>query len=333
MSASNLQQAQQLQKQQTILQQLNQQFEQQQLILQSEIQRQVFLIQQQKRSNMQTTVAFTGNNVNDSNRSTGLIASAALPSAGAATRIKASKRSVDRNENDESRPSKIAKPSIQESKRSEMSDKSSRNSTESSGSIASDLPDVRGKSTSDVAFDKDGSSLISSLPVKAIEQHLGSLIGSGLLTPRSIARKCLPLVKKLINHKHGWVFKDAVDPVELGIPDYFDIVEHPLDLTLVANKLEDGAYKDMASFELDTKLVFENAILFNGEDSDVGLMAKELLDILAAELNAMKGEEVRSTAKFLKRRVVQVLLLTPYLICDSPLDSSITLVFDSISVA
>lgn len=333
MSASNLQQAQQLQKQQTILQQLNQQFEQQQLILQSEIQRQVFLIEKQKRSNMQTTVAFTGNNVNDSNRSTGLIASAALPSAGAATRIKASKRSVDRNENDESRPSKIAKPSIQESKRSEMSDKSSRNSTKSSGSIASDLPDAWEKSTSDVAFDKDGLSLISSLPVKAIEQHLGSLIGSGLLTPRSIARKCLPLVKKLINHKHGWVFKDAVDPVELGIPDYFDIVEHPLDLSLVANKLEDGAYKDMASFELDTKLVFENAILFNGEDSDVGLMAKELLDILAAELNAMKGEEVRSTAKFLKRRVVQVLLLTPYLICDSPLDSSITLVFDSISVA
>ena len=279
---------------------------------------------------MQTTVAFTGNNVDDSNRSSGLIASAASASAGAAASIKAFKRSVDRNENDESRPSKIAKPSIRESKGSEMSDKSSRNSTESSGSVTSDLSDVRQKASSDEDFDKVGSSLISSMPVKAIEQHLGSLISSVHLTPRYIARKCLPLVKKLINHKHGWVFKDAVDPVELGIPDYFDIVEHPLDLTLVANKLEDGAYKDMASFEHDTKLVFENAILFNGEDSDVGLMAKESLDFLAAELNAMKGEEVRSTTKFLKRRVVQVLLLTPYLLCDFPLDSSLTLVFNSI---
>jgi E1A/CREB-binding protein len=98
-------------------------------------------------------------------------------------------------------------------------------------------------------------------------------------------------VKKLINHDHGWVFKEAVDPIELGIPDYFEIVKEPMDLTLVANKLEDGAYKDMASFERDTKLVFENAILFNGEDSDVGAMAKELLGIFAADVkNAMKGE-------------------------------------------
>ena len=53
----------------------------------------------------------------------------------------------------------------------------------------------------------------------------------------------------------------------------------------------DGAYKDVASFERDTKLVFENAILFNGEDSDVGAMAKGLLDLFAQDLkNALKGE-------------------------------------------
>mmetsp|Transcript_33222 Transcript_33222/g.70790 ORF Transcript_33222/g.70790 Transcript_33222/m.70790 type:complete len:228 (+) Transcript_33222:289-972(+) len=137
-----------------------------------------------------------------------------------------------------------------------------------------------------------GSSLIPSMPVPVVERHLDSLASPGQLTPRHIARKCLPLVKKLINHEDGWVFKDAVDPVELGIPDYFDIVEYPMDLTLVANKLEDGAYKDIASFEKDTKLVFENAILFNGEDSDVGSMAKGMLDTFATDLkNTLKGEE------------------------------------------
>lgn len=301
MSASNIQQAQQLQKQQTILQQLNQQFEQQQLILQSEIQRQVFLIQQQKQSNMHATMTLTGNSFYDSNQSTGLEASVASASAGAAASVKASKRSVDRNENDGSRPSKITKLSIQESKGGETVDKPNRKSTESFGSTASNPTDIRQKASFDVAFDKIGSSLISSMSVPAIEQHLDSLISNGQLTPRSIARKCMPLVKKLMNHEYGWVFKDAVDPVELGIQDYFDIVEHPMDLTLVANKLEDGAYKDIASFDLDTKLVFENAILFNGEDSDVGLMAKELLDIHAAEINAMKGEEVRITTQFLRR--------------------------------
>ena len=49
--------------------------------------------------------------------------------------------------------------------------------------------------------------------------------------------------------------------------------------TLVKNKLEDGAYNDIVSFERDVKLVFENAILFNGKDSDVGRMAAELMNI------------------------------------------------------
>jgi len=152
------------------------------------------------------------------------------------------------------------------------------------------------KSPEESPTDKGGgSSLISSMPIPAIEQHLDSLVNTGQMTPRYIGSKCIPLVKKLINHEHGWVFKDAVDPIELGIPDYFDIVDHPMDLTLVKNKLEDGAYKEIAPFERDTKLVFENAILFNGEDSDVGAMAKELLDIFNAGLQEIKGKEVGVT--------------------------------------
>ena len=148
------------------------------------------------------------------------------------------------------------------------------------------------KSPEESSTDKGGSSIITSMPIPAIEQHLDSLVNTGQMTPRYIASKCIPLVKKLINHEHGWVFKDAVDPIELGIPDYFDIVDHPMDLTLVKNKLEDGAYKEIAPFERDTKLVFENAILFNGEDSDVGAMAKELLEIFNTGLQETKGKEV-----------------------------------------
>jgi len=111
--------------------------------------------------------------------------------------------------------------------------------------------------------------------------------GTSKLTPCRVVQKCLPLAKNLINHEHGWIFKDPVDPVELGIPEYFEVVEHPMDLTLVVNKLEGGHYKDIASFERDTKLVFQNAILFNGEGSDVGAMAKELLDSFAQALHSV----------------------------------------------
>ncbi len=262
-----------------------QQFEQQQLMLQSEIQRQVCLIQRQSQSNKQQPPTFAGVHDNDKNRSNGQANFVSSVSGGTAARTKPSKRSVDINESAEARPSKLIKH-FYESKGVETSDKSSRSVSESSGS----LPDDGRIALCDLAARDVASSLSASMCVPDIEQNRDSLMSSGQMTPGFITRKCLPLTKKLINHEHGWVFKDAVDPVELGIPDYFDIVKHPMDLTLVANNLENGAYKDMASFEHDIKLVFDNAILFNGDDSDVGLMAQELLDTLAAEIKTLKNE-------------------------------------------
>lgn len=120
-------------------------------------------------------------------------------------------------------------------------------------------------------------SLISSLSVDSIEQHLESLRGSLHLTPRAVTLKCLPLVQQLIEDDAGWIFKDAVDPVALGLPDYFEVVKNPMHLTLIEKKLENEFYHDLETFARDVKLVFENAILYNGEPSDVGIIAKGLL--------------------------------------------------------
>lgn len=257
--ASNMQQAQQLQKEQAICEQLHEQYEQQQLILHNDIQRIVSLMQQKRDSS-------SGEQATDC-------------AADTATR----KRSVDQIEGVEplhKKPSGIEYClSIKDKKEGVETD------------LLSVESEAASSNPSDTVPSKCISSLIPFMSVSDIENHLESLVCVGQLTPRHISRKCLPLVKRLINHEHGWVFKDAVDPVELGIPDYFDIIKNPMDLTLVANKLEEGAYKDVASFERDTKLVFENAIQFNGEDSAVGVMALELLEIFDADLKStMKGE-------------------------------------------
>lgn len=94
--------------------------------------------------------------------------------------------------------------------------------------------------------------------------------------------KYFPLVRKMIEHENGWLFKDAVDPVELGLVDYFDVIETPMDLSLVEKKLKQGCYKSEAMFESDVKLVFNNAIVFNGEESDVGVIAKEMLGLFSS---------------------------------------------------
>jgi hypothetical protein len=87
----------------------------------------------------------------------------------------------------------------------------------------------------------------------------------------------------MLDDQFGWVFRDPVDPVVLGLPDYFDVVKNPMHLALIEQNVEDGVYRDMATFERDTKLVFENAILYNGEDSEVGEMAKTMLTNFAID--------------------------------------------------
>ena len=71
-----------------------------------------------------------------------------------------------------------------------------------------------------------GASLTQAMPINQNNFSVSNV----QMTPQSIAQRCLPLVKKLINHENGWVFKEAVDPIELGIPDYFEIIEQPMDL-------------------------------------------------------------------------------------------------------
>lgn len=131
--------------------------------------------------------------------------------------------------------------------------------------------------------DDPNASLASSMPKGDVEQNL-MLLHKGLhLTSRTITHKCLPIVQQLIDDPFGWVFRDAVDPVVFGLPDYFEVVKNPMHLLLVKKKLENAVYTDMASFERDVKLVFENAILYNGEDSEVGQLAHTMMGVFEKE--------------------------------------------------
>jgi hypothetical protein len=134
-------------------------------------------------------------------------------------------------------------------------------------------------------------SLIPSMSKEDIEDHLGSLECTIKLSPRAIAQKCLPVLRRLIDDQFGWVFRDAVDPDVLGLPDYFEVVKNPMYLSLIEQKLENSVYKDINAVQRDIKLVFENAILYNGPDSEVGEMAQIMIDRFEADFQEiLKGE-------------------------------------------
>lgn len=127
--------------------------------------------------------------------------------------------------------------------------------------------------------------------------------------------ECLKILKTLMTHKFGPVFNQPVDPVELGIPDYFLIITHPMDLGTIYNKLEDNIYSLPESFANDIKLTFANAMRYNPPKNSVHLMAKEMNDLFSkhwrsVEAKLMKpckngGEKVR-ISKPVKKQGVNV---------------------------
>lgn len=91
-----------------------------------------------------------------------------------------------------------------------------------------------------------------------------------------IKKQCENLLKKMMAHHHGWVFKKPVDVVALKIPDYFNVIKNPMDLGTIKEKLGSGKYTSPLEFLADVRLTFSNAMTYNPPGNDVHVMADVL---------------------------------------------------------
>jgi hypothetical protein len=92
-------------------------------------------------------------------------------------------------------------------------------------------------------------------------------------------RECRAIVKFLEKHAKAGPFLEPVDPVALYIPTYPSVVKHPMDISTLSLKLENGDYSIIppskfssrspisrmlnGPFRKDVELIFNNAMLFN----------------------------------------------------------------------
>lgn len=119
-------------------------------------------------------------------------------------------------------------------------------------------------------------SLLECFTVDQVKTHIQSLKKTAKLAPAELKVKCHEVLKDLQAHEHGWVFASPVNPVELGLDDYFEIIKKPMDLGTIQKKLDAAAYHSFDDFRSDVRLTFENAMKYNEERTVVHEMAKEL---------------------------------------------------------
>jgi len=92
-------------------------------------------------------------------------------------------------------------------------------------------------------------------------------------------RFCHAVMRELMKKAHepySYPFLAPVDAVALNIPDYYKLIKNPMDLGTIDTKLKEQQYSTADEFHGDMKLIFKNCYKYNGVDSPVSQLAKQL---------------------------------------------------------
>ncbi|RDX55063.1 Bromodomain-domain-containing protein [Lentinus brumalis] len=73
------------------------------------------------------------------------------------------------------------------------------------------------------------------------------------------------LLSDLKNHSSAWPFQTPVNAQE--VPDYYDVITHPMDFSTMEHKLETNQYTDTDAFLDDAQLIYDNCRIYNPEDT------------------------------------------------------------------
>ncbi|ODN01457.1 Histone acetyltransferase KAT2A [Orchesella cincta] len=71
------------------------------------------------------------------------------------------------------------------------------------------------------------------------------------------------ILNQVTNHPSSWPFVNPVEKKE--VPDYYDCIQHPMDLTTIADRLDSGHYTHKSLFVGDMTRIFTNCRIYNSQ--------------------------------------------------------------------
>ncbi|XP_044839714.1 bromodomain-containing protein 2-like isoform X1 [Mauremys mutica] len=99
------------------------------------------------------------------------------------------------------------------------------------------------------------------------------------------------VMKALWKHQFAWPFRQPVDAVKLGLPDYHKIIKQPMDMGTIKRRLENSYYWGAAECMQDFNTMFTNCYIYNKPTDDIVLMAQTLEKIFLQKVAQMPAEE------------------------------------------
>ncbi|KAM3841780.1 bromodomain testis-specific protein [Vipera latastei] len=99
------------------------------------------------------------------------------------------------------------------------------------------------------------------------------------------------VMKAMWRHNFSWPFHQPVDAEGLKLPDYYNIVKEPMDLTTIQKRLEHQYYTCAAECIDNFKKMFANCYLYNKPGDDIVFMAQELEKVFLQKVAQMPPDE------------------------------------------
>ncbi|KAG5551057.1 hypothetical protein RHGRI_009475 [Rhododendron griersonianum] len=127
---------------------------------------------------------------------------------------------------------------------------------------------------------KGGSKVVDSVP----EAPSGPPLGIPLPEKSSLEL----ILDKLQKKDTYGVYAEPVDPDEL--PDYHDVIEHPMDFATVRKKLGNGLYSTLEQFESDLYLICTNAMQYNAPDTIYYKQAQSIQELAKKKFQELRIE-------------------------------------------
>lgn len=120
------------------------------------------------------------------------------------------------------------------------------------------------------------------------------------VTPARLAhmRKVISNLKK---SNASAAFRQPVDYMALKIPNYPDIVKHPMDLSTIDHRLKQNTYTSIAAFVGDFEQIVDNCVLFNGQDHGVTQQARKMQSSFRSQMKNLPKATVEEPTKETKK--------------------------------
>lgn len=131
------------------------------------------------------------------------------------------------------------------------------------------------------------------------------------------------VTQELLDSPLSYAFANPIDPNEEWAPSYFQVIKHPMDISTVLKKLNDGMYATAKDWYDDITLIWNNAVTFNGKQSFLYPIVTFLRNKCERKYERMPNTETERNVSKLNRAQKQ---LTQLLNFDLPAHSLVPLV-------